>query len=485
MRATVGILTILGLSVSVAVAPAQAPRSATAPQRRAILLPPVPLPPSELPRVARAAAEELSDEPAMTPVVRPTNRTTSSGPAWLNGTTSDPNIRPAGGVGVYRPGTILQVAGSSRPKEEPSVLAKGFDKLKGAFSNGSKTDRSDRSPEKMPAGVAAVTPTANTAFRGTTATGAPVYAGPPAYRWYGWGSVTPGANPYAQTGQYPPASANWYSITGATPGAFPVPVTNPLPAGTGTEPPAYVAVPNQRIAPATSTFTPERPAPLSFRSDAAMRVPPPPVDLASLEPPAETRTTPTPTISVLPEVPVNPAPVSTPMVTQAEPPIRPVMSLPPLPEQPEVRRAETIPALPTTRPEPLPVSVTEETSNWQRKSETVAPGDWGPAGAKPAPAKAPAEIKTPDWQQPGMSFRGSQPIARGQIDDTRPDPVVELIRRLCNGRAERVEASWTTSKRLTVKFVGPTASDVRRLADEIGARPEFAGIQIDFQLRIK
>ena len=28
---------------------------------------------------------------------------------------------------------------------------------------------------------------------------APVYAGPPAYRWYGWGSVTPGANPLSRT----------------------------------------------------------------------------------------------------------------------------------------------------------------------------------------------------------------------------------------------------------------------------------------------
>src|SRR5262245_1103076 len=126
MRATLGILTILGLSVSVAIAPAQTPRSATAPQRRAILLPPVPLPSSEFPAVARGVAEDLSSEPAMTPVVRPTNRTTNSGPNWLNGTTTDANIRPAGGVGEYRPGTILQVGGSTRPKEEPSVLSKGF-----------------------------------------------------------------------------------------------------------------------------------------------------------------------------------------------------------------------------------------------------------------------------------------------------------------------------------------------------------------------
>lgn len=486
MRATVGILTILGLTVTVAVAPAQAPRNATAPQRRAILLPPVPLPPSEFPRIARASAEDLSGEPAMTPVVRPTNLSATSGPVWLNGASTDPNIRPAGGVGDYRPGSVLQVAGSTRPKDEPSLLSKGYDKLKGAFSSGSKADRNERRPEKLPAGVAAVTPTANTAFRGTTATGAPVYAGPPAYRWYGWGSVTPGANPYAQTGQYPPASANWYSITGATPGAFPVPVSNPLPAGSGTEPPAYVAVPNQRIAPAINTMIPERSVPLSFRSDASMRMPPPPADLASIEPPVEPRVTPTPTITVPPASTPISVPVIPPVVTEAEPPIRPAIALPPLPAQSEVRRLEPVPVLPTTHPEPLPVSVTEETGNWQRKSETTSPGDWSPAGAKPVTKPAVPETKLPNWQPPGMGLRtAGQSIARGQIGDARPDQAVELIRRLCSGRGDRVETSWTGSKKLTVKFVGPTVSDVRRLADEISARPELAGIQIDYQLWVK
>ena len=51
-----------------------------------------------------------------------------------------------------------------------------------------------------------------------------VYAGPPAYRWYGYGGVQPGGNPYSPNGRYPQGSDSWYTQSGATPGAFPVPV---------------------------------------------------------------------------------------------------------------------------------------------------------------------------------------------------------------------------------------------------------------------
>jgi hypothetical protein len=75
---------------------------------------------------------------------------------------------------------------------------------------------------------------------GRSPSGAPVYSGVPAYRWYGWGSVTPGANPYAPGGESPQGSASWYAQTGATPGAFPVPVANPFRPPPGAGPPAYV-----------------------------------------------------------------------------------------------------------------------------------------------------------------------------------------------------------------------------------------------------
>ena len=303
MRAIVGILSILGLSITVAVAAAQAPRTASAPQRRAILLPPEPLPASELPRVARAVAEDLWTEPAMTPVVRPTARNTATGPGWLNGT--DPNVRPASGVGGNQSQPRPVTPRNAVAKDEPSFMSKGLDKLKGAFGGNARPEHLERTPDNLPPGMATVTASANTAFRGTTASGAPVYAGPPAYRWYGWGSVTPGANPHAPTGQYPPASANWYSITGATPGAFPVPVANPMRPGPGTEPPAYVTVHNQRIAPnhPDTTMAPSA----SARAADPSRHMPPPADLARIVPPSEYRITPTPTISVPPVI--APAPV--------------------------------------------------------------------------------------------------------------------------------------------------------------------------------
>jgi hypothetical protein len=76
-------------------------------------------------------------------------------------------------------------------------------------------------------------------FRGTTPGGRAAYAGNPAYRWYGWGTTTPGANSYAPAGEYPTASAQWYTMSGATPGAFPVPVTFPFRPAPGAGAPAY------------------------------------------------------------------------------------------------------------------------------------------------------------------------------------------------------------------------------------------------------
>lgn len=70
-------------------------------------------------------------------------------------------------------------------------------------------------------------PHAQTPFRGTNTQGATIYAGPPAYRWYGYGATTPPAFLIPSQGQYPRASADWYHITGATAGAFPLPVLAP------------------------------------------------------------------------------------------------------------------------------------------------------------------------------------------------------------------------------------------------------------------
>ena len=106
--------------------------------------------------------------------------------------------------------------------------------------------------------------TGNPPFRGTTANGATAYAGRPAYRWYGWGTTTPGANPLAPANEYPATSANWYAMSGATPGAFPIPVSYPFRTPPGNEAPAYAST-AAPLAPAP-TFTAVAPRPTMPRS---------------------------------------------------------------------------------------------------------------------------------------------------------------------------------------------------------------------------
>src|SRR5262245_23270669 len=131
MRATVGILGILGLSV--AVASAQAPTRVNSPQRRAVLLPPQAIHPSELPGVARAAAEELTPNPAMTPVVRPSGDATPTAPGWLSGT--DSNVRQASGTGGNQSMVRPLAPRTTGTRDESSAVTKGIEKLK-SFGKG-------------------------------------------------------------------------------------------------------------------------------------------------------------------------------------------------------------------------------------------------------------------------------------------------------------------------------------------------------------
>jgi hypothetical protein len=466
MRATVGILGILGLSV--AVASAQAPTNDRPPQRRAILLPPQAISPSDFPGIARAAADELPANPAMTPVVRPTRQAAPTAPEWLNGT--DANVRPASGTSSGQSMVRPLTPRSSPSKDDSSLLGQGLDKLKGTFGKSGRGESAERAPNQLPPGVSTVTANANTAFRGTGSNGAPVYAGPPAYRWYGWGSVTPGANPHAPTGQYPPASANWYSITGATPGAFPVPVTHPDRLSSGTEPPVYVAAPVQRVAPIWNTTSSNLPTHGFSRGADSVSHVAAPVDRSGQQsrvPPPTPTITPPPPI-VLPAI--SPTPIIVPGTTDQEPPIRPIGMEPREQPLPVVNTVEG--STPDTSPASSPLPVMSEKTNWQPTNESNAPGEWGPADGKPRSHAAPGG-------KPGHT------VARGQIEDSRPDRTVELIRNLCTGRATGVDVRWTGGEKVRVSFDCRTAAAAQQLVKEISARPELAPLQIEFSVLVK
>jgi len=463
MRATVGILGILGLSV--AVAAAQAPTNDRPPQRRAILLPPQAVSPSDFPGIARAAAEELPANPAMTPVVRPTRQAAQTAPEWLSGT--DANVRPASGTNSGQSMVRPLKPRSAASKDDSSLLSQGLEKLKGKSGRG---ESAERAPNQLPPGVSAVTANANTAFRGTGSNGAPVYAGPPAYRWYGWGSVTPGANPHAPTGQYPPASANWYSITGATPGAFPVTVMHPDRPTSGTEPPVYVAAPVQRVAPIWNTTSTNLPTHGFSRGADTVSHVAAPVDRSGQQ---SRSSTPTPTITPPPTIvlpAITPTPIIVPGTTDQEPPIRPIGLEPQEQPLPVINPGEAA----SPGPSSLPLSVTDEKTNWQPTNESNAPSDWAPSDGKPRSHAAPAGEKTQ-----------GQPVARGQSEESRPDRTVDLVRGLCTGRATAIDVRWTGAEKLRVSFDCRTAAAAQQLVKEISSRPELAPLRIEFSVVVK
>ena len=371
MRVLVGTIASVGLAVAVAVAQPPVPR-----ERAATLLPPQAVAPGELPPVARGSGDDfppstpLSSTPvakSVTPSWRVSPNSGGSAPTWS--TNTDQTVVPATSQ-ASNAGRVISSATPDDPSFQPRPQPKFLDRVKGTFTSDSKPAGTKQPVQNV---AQPEQPTAATPFRATGANGAPVYAGPPAYRWYGWGSVTPGANPLAPAGQYPKASANWYAITGATPGAFPVPVGNTTARTVvGTEPPSYGLAartpPAQQQAPAPTqqsvsqqqpTRAVERQEPPRFNpgtgskfmpgpdsTAGATQTPafnPAPVGVPTLTPPPVTKpvataTVPTPTLP--------PPPSSVVAVKEPGP-----SNLPPLPELPKPELLKV-----TKDPEPAPPS---------------------------------------------------------------------------------------------------------------------------------
>ena len=70
---------------------------------------------------------------------------------------------------------------------------------------------------------------------------------PPAWKWYGYGTPTPGRNALAPNGSYPPVAMNWHELARTTPGAIPLAhgsvVPTPLPEVPAIDPKEIVAPP--------------------------------------------------------------------------------------------------------------------------------------------------------------------------------------------------------------------------------------------------
>lgn len=256
-----------------------------------------------------------------------------------------------------------------------------------------------------------------------------VYAGTPAYRWYGYGSPTAGANPYALEGRYPQASDSWFTQTGATPGAFPVPVGGP-PVTPRERPVVVQALPQE-----------------------------PPQTLGTYRPPimrtASEQPDPAPTRVIM---------VETPRPTERREPVMPVGVGLPVPTDPNTPPPDVnwLPA--STR---VPIAATTDAA--PAKPQPVLPTDpatdWGPS-RRPLPTDAPL---------PTVS------VTRGQAPAAGPVDVDEAVRSACYGRASRVGISRPGPQKLHVTLVVPTEADARDAAAVISRLPEVKAYAVTFE----
>lgn len=251
-----------------------------------------------------------------------------------------------------------------------------------------------------------------------------VYAGPPAYRWYGWGTTTPGANAYAPTGQYPRGSANWYAQTGATPGAFPVPVMNPYRTEPNAEPPAYArgAMPDATTAPGAR--------------------------LASADAPPQLRYAPAS------------APVSTPVPVNTIP-------VPPGPPPAAVERADYPPVIAQSGPASGVV---------QSSAQSEVPAEGGLTWQRSAGETAP--FVSPPPPPTVTVIRGMEPKAR--------EPSLEdVVKVACHGKAAVTEVKQTGPTQLVVKVRAATAADARAAFAALSDVPTLKPYKVEFEADIK
>ncbi len=268
-------------------------------------------------------------------------------------------------------------------------------------------------------------------FRGTTPGGRAAYAGHPAYRWYGWGTTTPGANPYAPGGDYPATSAQWYTMSGATPGAFPVPVTNPFRAIPGPGAPAYAV--NASSMPSPSVAPPSFAAPPApFVSEG----PKPIVETAPFRyvPPDELSTTTGPVPSV---------PAAAGWRGGA-----------PLPA-----KTEEFPARPATA-EPA----------WQ-PIQSAAPAK--------EPAKGPALFI---GQSPAKPAAQSEILQAVAFEPVAPMSLAERVRAAAGAEVRNLEAKKLGRDGVIVRFDAPTDAIAEAAAKAIAALPDLKAYTVTFDV---
>lgn len=447
-------------------------------------------------RISRVVAVFDERRPLVTRGLAPDDRPPQAMPSWLAGPTPTA-VRPLTGA--------EQAAASVAPAKKPGLVESTYTGMK-SYLAPPAGQAPGRSPTPLPQGM--LPPAAQ--YAPPTTPG--VYAGPPAYRWYGYGAVTPGRNPHAPDGVSPRGSPNWYVQSGATPGAFPVTVTasGQTAAGRPVPPPELPSYTLGNVAGSldrpTDPPAPPTPAP-AFAPDPSQ---PLPVTVTAVEPAslstpavAASEPVPVPVFTTPPRPPepalmptVTPVPTGTPSVT---PPAR-------LNEPPAFAPAASTAPVPVAAPEP-PGPQPLLTWNSSSTDPAVAFSGSKPAGAtvasvapvSPAPVAsvtpvtatvapvtpavvpasavvpaAPPAVVRPVWG-------AAKPLGRSQGPGDAAAPTLEqAVRNAAYGFATVLEVRHTGPSAVTVRLQAATAADFRSAAELVSKLPALKPMAVEF-----
>lgn len=416
---------------------------------------------------------------------------------WMT-TPSSSTVRPLIGGSDWPQQNTRSVTSipNTVPAKKPSFVDSTWASLKDVVV-GKPTQAPTPAPRSPPGNgsyITAQNPGANPAQN----TG--VYAGPPAYRWYGWGTTTPGSNAHAPNGQYPRGSTNWYTQTGATPGAFPVTVPSNGARAMTSEPPAYVGgyspplnEPYYQSTNAAPTYYSEppivtgSPTPVMTFPVAAQPIPvttfvPMPVPNPQFSAPLPMPAPWTPSQTM----PVNTVPVNTVTV----PSFTPIMNTMPVPPAFEAFPAPTI--VPSGAISEMPPSggVT-----WQSApvTDTVAFTPSQPTTARKFSPPVPAVSRQPqptaptssEWSPAKPNPEVKLPIGRSQ-EPSEPTVVTlpAAVRNASYGWATVTEVNHVSPSKILIRLMAASDADARAASECISRLPQLKEFTVDFEVKI-
>jgi hypothetical protein len=258
----------------------------------------------------------------------------------------------------------------------------------------------------------------------------------PAWKWYGYGTPTPGSNPLAPAGVYGTVPGGWYTASGATPGA--VPPTRPASSLPGLVPDP---VPGARL---ILTGPTNLTGPSGFASPDGPT--PTPVGVPQAEKFAEVDWSPSPSATLKPPTSDSVTP--------------PADALPPAKLSAPIRADDgAAPGSPVPPTQPAPPA---------------------PPGESPdIPVEPAKDIVLPPNPAPGgMSRTKGQVTARAQAPDVS---VGDMIRQACGPDVEVMEFSPVGAKHAVLRLAA-TRDAALAARDRLAGIPDLAGWRIEFEL---